>query len=124
MVCVAVGHTPFEQLTAAVIVVPTQLAAPHGDVGYVHCVALCDVHDPPQGCEPAPVHPARIVPCGCPDVTWVHIPRLPGMSHASHVSEHAELQQYPSTQLWFVHSLDALHISPSAFVDRQAPPLQ
>jgi hypothetical protein len=46
------------------------------------------------------------------------------MSQALHVSAHRELQQYPSTQLWFVHSLDALHVSPSAFVDRHAPPLQ
>jgi hypothetical protein len=122
-VAVAVGHTPCEQFTAGVIMFPEQLAAPHGPAGYVHCVALCDVHCPPQP-VPAPVHCVRVAPWGPPTVTWVHCPKLLGMSQASHVSVHAELQQYPSTQLWFVHSADVVQVSPSPFVDRHAPPLQ
>jgi hypothetical protein len=68
------------------------------------------MHEPAaQG--PLPTQVAR-VPCGCPEVTCVQVPRDVAMSHALHRSMHAVLQQTPSTQTSDAHSDDCVHADP------------
>jgi hypothetical protein len=126
---VAAGHEPFEQFAASVSVAPLQLSLLHETVGYVHAVGV-PVQEPPHGDVPAPVHCVRL-PCGCPDVTVVHVPWLPATSHAWHWSVQDELQQKPSTHAPDVHSrhpacsqsapADSLQLAPCAFCGVHVP---
>ena len=68
---------------------------------------------------PVPAHAVREL-CGAP-ATAVHVPALPGTSHASHWPLHALSQQTPSTQLPEPHSLDFEQATPSGFEQVPAP---
>ena len=56
------------------------------------------------------------VPIGsfCPTGMGVHVPTVPGNSHAIHVPVHEVLQQTPSTQCSDPHSASMLHALPLA----------
>ncbi len=62
------------------------------------------------------------VPCGMPAGTVVQVPNIPGTSHAWHAEvSHAELQQYPSTQLPLVHWVDVVQARPFGSVPHEPP---
>jgi hypothetical protein len=89
-------------------------------LGKVQAVRLL----PSQVPAHTPVPPqARRAPCGAPR-TGEQVPRLPGLSHASHWPVQAALQHTPSTQKPVAHSAEVVHICPGGMRATQRPSRQ
>jgi hypothetical protein len=65
------------------------------------------------------LHETR-APCGAP-ATFVHAPRLPATSHASHCPPHARSQQTPSTHWFEPHCQGVPQAAPFAFFGAHVP---
>jgi hypothetical protein len=118
-------HVPLPSQNAATVAVPSlQVAGEHSLLGpfakpthlllsfeLSHASAL-HTSVPPSS------HFAR-EPCGAPE-TPVHLPRPPGMSHASHWPVQPPSQHTPSTQKPLLQSVPAVQVCPSFFTQLPA----